>query len=429
MMIGLQTGATQLLDPGSGRCTPARERYPGIRDETTVRVMARDRSGDLWIGRHYVLEQVDGRTGEVTQHAFGDLGVHGVHTDIAGNVWAATLRGGLHVLPAGSERWRRYTTQHGLPSNDVATFLEDDAGHLWVGTLRGLVKIEHATRVPAAPRMRAFGMWDGLPGFEFRRGAAWRARNGTMLFGTFRGLVRFAPDEITFNTRPPAMAFTGLRVANREVRPGGADGLLPQAIGELGRLVLSPEHSVITLEFAALSFTAPAKNRYRYRLLGFDERWNDAGDRGSATYTSLPPGNYELHVQAANNDGVWNETGVRLAISQRGPFYRAASFLPALVVLLLGAALGLYHLRAGRHRRLAAELRRRIDAARADIITLRGLLPICVRCKSVRDDRGYWERIEAYVAEHTGASFSHGICPDCRRRLLKDASPLGSGRE
>jgi hypothetical protein len=51
------------------------------------------------------------------------------------------------------------------------------------------------------------------------------------------------------------------------------------------------------------------------------------------------------------------------------------------------------------------------------ISTLRGLLPICAACKKIRDDKGYWNRIETYIMEHSDADFSHGICPDCAKEL------------
>jgi len=64
--------------------------------------------------------------------------------------------------------------------------------------------------------------------------------------------------------------------------------------------------------------------------------------------------------------------------------------------------------------RLITELQNAIT----DIKTLRGLLPICARCKKIRDDKGYWNHIEKYIQEHTDAQFTHGYCPDCARELF-----------
>jgi phosphoserine phosphatase RsbU/P len=71
------------------------------------------------------------------------------------------------------------------------------------------------------------------------------------------------------------------------------------------------------------------------------------------------------------------------------------------------------------------ELRQAFD----QIKTLRGIVPICAGCKQIRDDRGYWNQVEVYVRDHTEAQFSHGICPDCMRRLYPDYAPAGGSEK
>jgi hypothetical protein len=61
-----------------------------------------------------------------------------------------------------------------------------------------------------------------------------------------------------------------------------------------------------------------------------------------------------------------------------------------------------------------------LKAALANVKTLRGLLPICATCKRVRDDQGYWNQIEAYLSSHSDAHFTHGICPECAKKLYPD---------
>jgi hypothetical protein len=69
------------------------------------------------------------------------------------------------------------------------------------------------------------------------------------------------------------------------------------------------------------------------------------------------------------------------------------------------------------------KLIRQLQEALANIKTLRGLLPICFSCKQIRDDKGYWNRIETYIREHTEAEFTHGICPACAQKLFPDFKP------
>ncbi|MBU4056054.1 MAG: VUT family protein [Proteobacteria bacterium] len=79
-------------------------------------------------------------------------------------------------------------------------------------------------------------------------------------------------------------------------------------------------------------------------------------------------------------------------------------------------------------RRVAAEIERdkvisELQTALSEVKTLRGLIPICSNCKSIRDDKGYWNQIETYIKAHSNAEFTHGICPDCAQRLYPDMNP------
>ncbi len=69
-----------------------------------------------------------------------------------------------------------------------------------------------------------------------------------------------------------------------------------------------------------------------------------------------------------------------------------------------------------RHRDLVSEL----QATLANVRTLRGLLPICASCKGIRDDHGYWSKVEQYLSEHADVRFTHGLCPECYARLYPD---------
>jgi hypothetical protein len=94
-------------------------------------------------------------------------------------------------------------------------------------------------------------------------------------------------------------------------------------------------------------------------------------------------------------------------------------FLTAGGVLVLAAG-GAYRLRVRELLARERELADRVEKALADVKVLRGLIPICASCKKIRDDRGYWNQLEQYIGDHSEAAFSHGICPDCVRRLYPD---------
>ena len=88
----------------------------------------------------------------------------------------------------------------------------------------------------------------------------------------------------------------------------GSESVLKKAIPYVESLTLAYGDNVFSLEFAALSYANSHKNRYRYRLEGFDPGWNEVDSKHRlATYTNLDPGEYVFRVQGSNSDGVWNE--------------------------------------------------------------------------------------------------------------------------
>ncbi len=92
--------------------------------------------------------------------------------------------------------------------------------------------------------------------------------------------------------------------------------------------------------------------------------------------------------------------------------------------LVTGPALG----RAIRYAIERKKLLAQLEQSMKEIRKLRGFLPICSNCKKIRDDKGYWTQVEIYISEHSEAEFSHGICPDCARKMYpkyyqKDGRP------
>ena len=90
------------------------------------------------------------------------------------------------------------------------------------------------------------------------------------------------------------------------------------------------------------------------------------------------------------------------------------------------AAYGVYQLRVRQLKRRERELAQRVSESLAQIKVLRGMLPICSSCKSIRDDQGYWNQLESYLEQHSQAELSHALCPACARALYPDfADELG----
>jgi hypothetical protein len=214
----------------------------------------------------------------------------------------------------------------------------------------------------------------------------------------------------------------GTQTTNSRVRPVFIESVRinqqPQAVNQLAEI--PPGAGEVEIHYTGLSYVAPEKVRFKYRLAGIDNGWFDAGTRRFAHYASLPPGDYRFQVIACNNDGVWNESGATYAFRLIPHFYQTRWFLPLVLVLVAGLAAAAYQLRIRQLQAHERKLQLRVDEAVAQVKVLSGLLPICSGCKKVRDDRGYWNQIEQYVMRYSKVSFSHSLCPDCLKQLYPE---------
>ena len=129
----------------------------------------------------------------------------------------------------------------------------------------------------------------------------------------------------------------------------------------LERVDVPYDANAVTFEFAALDFTDPTRNHYRYQLEGFDDQWIELGNQRTAAYTNLDGGRYRLRVQGASSQGAWSEQALSLAINVGTPPWRSPYAYAALLALLV---LGVWQLVASQQRRLAraARYRARLEA-------------------------------------------------------------------
>ena len=103
----------------------------------------------------------------------------------------------------------------------------------------------------------------------------------------------------------------------------------------------------------------------------------------------------------------------------RAVFWRSYVIF-SLVICVLLILVVVFSLRMDRAAKEREHIIQELQAALAEVITLRGIIPICASCKKVRDDKGYWNQIETYIRDHSEANFSHGICPECAKKLYPD---------
>ncbi len=343
----------------------------GLADDF-VRSVYRDADGSIWIGtRRGLSHWTEGKFKTYTQaDGLGSDFVGALLRDAHNNLWIGTLQG-LTCFDNG--KFKNYTTADGLSSNIITALYEDSEGILWIGTQDGglnrfasgkIVHYPSALGIPnviyglledanqnlwitsktgifrASKRelnafaqgrvssiaLASYGTADGLRISECSGGghpAASKNKDGSLWFSTLKGVATVDRQHTEINRLPPPVVIESVSIDDRMSDPGQATDV-------------SPGHTRFSFEYAGLSFIAPHRVRFKYKLEGFDRDWIDAGTRRVAYYTNLPPRRYRFRVMARNSDGIWNEAGASFAFRLRPHFYQTYWF-----DFLLLTALGL----------------------------------------------------------------------------------------
>ena len=375
-----------------------------------VYALYEDRSGVLWIGfgSGGGLCRREGEGFACFGPAAGSpqLTVLAVHETGDGTLWLGTNRG-LARLANGTIVPAKMT--EGLGASGIWAFAEDGAGHLWLTGNRGLARLSldemrrQATGddTPLVPVL--YSRTDGLPTRNFSGAVApalTRDRSGRLWAATERGAVEFDPGAVVSRAAPPAAVIDRVEIDRREV---------PVADGPR----LPPGEGRIVVRYSAPDLDSPDRLRFSVRLDGFDREWTDVGARREAVYTNLSPGRYRFRVRSRNENGEPGLGEAAFSFVLAPHFYQTWWFLAASLAGAAAVVAGGVHLRLRQLRSRERELQQRVEAALGQVKVLSGLIPICAGCKKVRDDAGYWNQVEGYIQEHSEATFSHGMCPDC----------------
>jgi signal transduction histidine kinase/ligand-binding sensor domain-containing protein/CheY-like chemotaxis protein/HPt (histidine-containing phosphotransfer) domain-containing protein len=362
-------GGLHRLDPASGKLTTY-QHDPAVGAslaDNVGRPMLEDREGRLWIGTFDGLDLLDRATGKFRhfRHDPDDAGslshdeVHYLLEDHKGTLWVGTAVG-LNKMIVGSDgtpRFQRYTSRDGMNDDAVAAMLEDLDGQIWVSTSSNIARLD-----PATGSWRNYDAADGTIEGAYFDASALRAPDGTLYFGGNNGITAFHPRALHDNLIAPRAVITGLQIFGEPVQKRHP-GLSGWPIERAGGITLPASDAVFSLEFSALHFAAPQRNRFAYRLAGFDQDWiaADAGKR-FATYTNLDPGRYTFQVRAANKDGVWSDAPASFEITVLPPYWKTWWFRTLLGLMVVGIGYGSFRIRVDGLRRQKDLLEHQVSA-------------------------------------------------------------------
>lgn len=278
--------------------------------------------------------------------------VNSIFEDAGRNLWFAT-EGGLCKFNPTTNDFKRYTTQNGLPSNFVLSILEDEKKNLWISTSKGLISFN-----PVTEQISTFTKDNGLLNDQFNFSSAYKDTKGRMYFGSVKGMISFHPDEFIKNSFIPPVYITGFQVDNKELAIAKKGSPLKKSITYTDKIVLNHNQSTFSIDFAALSYTAPEIEEYAYIMEGLDKNWTYLKTNRKAYFTELSPGSYTFKVRASNSGMVWNEHETTLQIVILPPWW--ASPLAYACYILAGILIIYYFIR-NYHNMVEEKNRRKIE--------------------------------------------------------------------
>jgi signal transduction histidine kinase/ligand-binding sensor domain-containing protein len=344
----------------------------GVAGPVTV-ALGDARTGGVWLGSRLggIAYFTDGRL----RRSFGLADglapgrVSTLYFDSDATLWIST-DGGLSRLK--DNKVATLTAANGLPCDAAQWAIRDNAGALWVLMPCGLVRIaapdlegwaKAADRGNASSHtlpVTVFGNSDGFrssPGVNYYSAPVVKSSDGRLWFQGTAGIHVQDPGRLPFNALPPSVLVEQVTADHKTYDANSVDR---------DGLRLPPLTRDLQIDYTALSFVAPEKMRFRYQLEGYDRSWQDVGTRRQAFYTDLRPGQYRFRVAAANNSGVWNETGATLGFSIAPAYYQTTWFMTLAGGLVLALAWGAHRIRlrmVERHEREISALNERMMKA------------------------------------------------------------------
>lgn len=408
LWIGTGNAGLNRFDPETNtftRFTPnANDRFSI--SSSSIQYIMEDRTGYLWVGTWYGgLNLMDRKTKKFYHYPFNPESprsnetVMSIYEDKQKILWLCTYGQGLvkaTQLAGDGEKtvtlnfhFYRHIEQDktSISSDDVLTILETGSGDLWLGTSYGLNHfnretgtfthfseadglcnnmvygiIEHGEDLWLSTnyglsqfntrtlKFRNYDTGDGLQAMEFNQGAFLKSRSGEIFFGGLNGFNVFLPGEVPHNPHKPPIVITRFTKFDRPVN-------FSNVIYAMDEIHLTYKDRFFSFEFAALDFENPGKNRYAYKLEGFNHDWIECGSRRYASFTNLTGGEFTFRVRGSNNDGIWNEKGTAIHIHITPPPYQTWWFRGLVALLVLGLFFLVHKSRTRRVRQRMAQER------------------------------------------------------------------------
>jgi len=320
----------------------------------TILAIHRDKTGVLWLGTGYDgIFRFDPVKGTLQHFAFNETDPHSLSSntvntlwmDQHARLWIGTQGSGIDMLDTSADlsspHFMRFGMENGLPSKVIDKIMEDDEGNIWASTDAGLARIDGRTY-----SIQALEKSEGADANGYAINAGERLPSGDLLFGSGKGLTIVTPSQFRPWGYLPPVVVTSLMVGNRPISAAGFNGAGNRADKDVDKgaesrpeaVKVRPEDRSLSIEFAALDFSAPGSIRYTYLLEGYDNAWTEVdASKRNVQYSNLAPGNYRFQLRGSNRNGVWTANGVEIPVVVLPAWYQTWWARASAVIALLAA--------------------------------------------------------------------------------------------
>ena len=311
---------------------------PPILSNGNISDIFRGNGDTLWVGASYQLLIMDVSSKKVSfvnyKHAYvpniQNINIITIYADNEkGVVFIGTKGHGLLTYDVSTQTLNQIADLSKYKVYSVYSINKDDRGYIWLGTNNGLFCID-----AEIGNIQQFNKTDGAQGNTYYPYSTFKSKTGKLYFGGNEGFTVIVPVEKTYNELKSNVIFSDFLLDNTSVVPGIENSPLVSSIFQTKELILKYNQNNFSIEFASTNYLNPDKNRFKYRLRGYDERWIeiDASHR-SASYAKVPEGKYYFEIMTANNDEVWGELSSIQIIIKPAPWLSLWAIIAYIVLL------------------------------------------------------------------------------------------------
>ncbi|MFD3001202.1 two-component regulator propeller domain-containing protein [Pontibacter toksunensis] len=314
--------------------------------ETKANCIFRDSKSRIWVGTQDGIYNLKAgkllSPPELKGATLTEVG--SIAEDNKGNLYFSGFNQGILMLH--EKGTKLFTASEGLPNEAVKSLFVDKQDNLWVATSRDVLKLSlPQLRDKGRLTYRSYASQNGFRGLEVCENAMAQSTDGTIWFGTTKGLTQYLPALDQRNTIYPKAMLTEVMLFSKPTDWKALGYTTDSTTGLPKNLLLPHTQNYLSFDFHAICMSGPEQVRYKYRLLGFDEQWSPAAEQSFTTYANLSPGDYTFELLARNNDGVWAAAPVTFAFSIVPPIWRREWFIGVLLLVFAVTVLSVVRLR------------------------------------------------------------------------------------